>query len=234
MCISAILYHCSMTYAEKILAFYKALPAPSGLPKEVGVLNPFQQEEVWRIVEQFYQKYYTQGKQRTFLIGINPGRFGAGITGLPFTDPIRLEETLGIANPFHKRAELSSIYIYDLIEAFGGPEAFYQEFYFTSVSPLGFVQDGKNLNYYDRKDLEQALEGYIYETMKTQVAMGTKKVAFSLGKGKNIAYLQKFNAKHGFFDEIIPLPHPRWVMQYRLKKKEEILNEVMQAFGRYL
>jgi hypothetical protein len=220
-----------MTFGEKVIEFYDKLEAPQQVPDGVGVLHPFQSEEVMDIVTQFYSKYFSKGNERTFLIGINPGRFGAGITGIPFTDPIRLQETLGIQNDFKSRQELSSVYIYDLIAAFGGPEAFYRQFYFTSVSPLGFVQDGKNLNYYDRKDLENDLETYIFKTMKQQVEMGAnRKVAFSLGKGKNIKYLEAFNKKHGFFEQIVPLPHPRWVMQYRLKKKEEILTEVLELF----
>lgn len=220
-----------MTFGEQVIDFYSQLEVPKSVPDEVGVLHPFRQKDVMDIVRQFYSKYFSEGKERTFLIGINPGRFGAGITGIPFTDPIRLNDVLGIENDFKRKAELSSIYIYDLIAAFGGATAFYNQFYFTSVSPLGFVQDGKNLNYYDRKDLENGLEQYILQTMQQQVDMGAnRKVAFSLGKGKNIKYLEAFNKKHGFFEKILPLPHPRWVMQYRLKKKEEIIDEVLRTF----
>jgi len=42
-----------------------------------------------------------------------------------------------------------------------------------------------------------------------------------MGQGKNYKYFSKLNEKHQFFDEIVPLPHPRWVMQYRRKRMEE-------------
>jgi hypothetical protein len=44
-----------------------------------------------KICSSFYQKYYADNKKRSLIIGINPGRFGAGVTGIPFTDPIRLK-----------------------------------------------------------------------------------------------------------------------------------------------
>lgn len=176
----------------------------------------------------FYHRYYNDTAPRIFLIGINPGRFGAGVTGLPFTDPIRLKEVIGIENSFEQKAELSSKYIYDLIDKIGGPEAFYSRFYFTSVCPVGFVKDGKNLNYYDIPELQNALETYMLESFEKQIAFnGQKPIGFSLGKGKNFAFLQKFNKKYNLFEKVDFLPHPRWVMQYRLKSKDQILADTI-------
>ena len=53
-------------------------------------------------------------------------------------------------------------------------------------------------------------------------------VAFSLGKGTNYKFLKKLNEDHQFFDKVIPLPHPRWIMQYRRKSKEEIKMDMIQ------
>jgi len=75
-----------------------------------------------------------------------------GITGIPFTDPVKLE-VLGIANDFQKKRELSSDFVYQMITAFGGANKFYQTFYISAISPLGFTKDEKNLNYYDVKRL---------------------------------------------------------------------------------
>ncbi|ELR72917.1 hypothetical protein C900_00878 [Fulvivirga imtechensis AK7] len=214
-----------MTYGEKILNYYRSLALPQNLPEGVEVLFPFAEEEVSGILEAFYTKYFSDNGRRTFLIGINPGRFGGGATGIPFTDPIRLLEELGIPNSFDPKQELSSRFIYQMINAIGGPEIFYKNFYFTSVSPLGFVKDGRNLNYYDIPALQQALEAYIVDEMRKQLAFGANPVAFSLGMGKNIEYIKKLNAKYQLFEEIIPLPHPRWVMQYRLKRLDEFIGE---------
>ena len=218
--------------ASGILHFYKNLKAPNGLPKGVEVLNPFTKKEVLDINNVFYEKFYSDDNSRYFLVGINPGRLGAGITGLPFTDPMFLEDMLGIKNDFQKKHELSSIFVYDVIEAYGGAEAFYSDFYFTSVSPLGFTRDGKNLNYYDERDLEDALKPYIVDNLHKQVKdlNGQRKVAFCLGQGKNFKYLEKLNKQEGFFEKVLPLPHPRWVMQYRLKRKAEFIDQYLRTF----
>ncbi|MFI5224347.1 MAG: DUF4918 domain-containing protein, partial [Nitrospirales bacterium] len=65
------------------------------------------------------------------ILGINPGRLGAGLTGIPFTDPLKLQNICGIENTLPKKAELSADFIYTMISAFGGPEAFYKKFYFS-------------------------------------------------------------------------------------------------------
>ena len=179
-----------------------------------------------------FSKYYGDTKQRTFIIGINPGRFGAGITGIPFSDPIRLEKDCKIPNSFEKKQELSSVFIYDMINAYGGPELFYSRFYITSVSPLGFVMNGKNLNYYDQKNLENALVPFIVQALQEQLKFGANQnSAICLGEGKNYKFLKKLNQEHNFFSEILPLPHPRFVMQYRYKSRQEYVRKYVDVLN---
>lgn len=174
----------------------------------------------------FYRQYYSDGQQRFFLFGINPGRFGAGITGVPFTDPVRLETECGIANDFPKKAELSAQFVWMFINAYGGPEAFCRQFYITSLSPLGFVKDGININYYDDRGLLQATEPFIIWNIRTQLDFGARReAAICIGEGQNYKVFKKLNDKHGFFGEIIPHPHPRWVMQYRRKRVDEFVEK---------
>lgn len=174
----------------------------------------------------FYKKYYDDWQPRIGIFGINPGRFGAGVTGVPFTDPIRLEEEVGIPNDFKKRQELSSVFVYEVIAAWGNPEAFYRTFYITSLSPLGFIKNGRNYNYYDDKKIQHAVEPYIVDHLKKQLDIGvSSRVAICMGRGKNSAYFEKLNEREQLFDTIIPLPHPRWIMQYRRKKKEAFIQE---------
>ena len=61
------------------------------------MMNPYTNGAAWEVVEKFYLKYYNDDRPRAFIFGINPGRHGAGVTGIPFTDPIRLAEKCGIA-----------------------------------------------------------------------------------------------------------------------------------------
>ena len=215
-----------MNFYNKYFNFIDHLDFPKSLPHGVEILNPFNVETTYSLSKNFYKKYYNDQNPRLFLIGINPGRFGAGVTGVPFTDPIRLELKCGIENSLAQRQELSSVFVYEVIEAFGGVEAFYSEIFFTSVSPLGFVKDGVNLNYYDIREVRDFLEPYMVKALSQQIEMGAiKKVAFSIGKGQNFKYLQYLNKKYQLFDAIEPLPHPRWVMQYRLKRKAEFIDD---------
>ncbi|MDQ6755476.1 MAG: DUF4918 family protein, partial [Bacteroidota bacterium] len=155
-------------------------------------------------------------------------RFGAGITGIPFTDPIRLKNICGIDNHFQQKQELSSLFVYDIIHAFGGAEKFYKHFYVTAVSPLGFTRHGKNLNYYDDKHLQNNIKDFVIDSMKKQLKFGINTdVAFCLGDGKNYKYLTKLNDEQKFFDKIIPLSHPRFIMQYKLKKKDEYIQSYL-------
>lgn len=221
-----------LTFHQKYFNFLDELDFPESLPHGVEILNPFKVQSTYDLSSAFYKKYYLDDQSRLFLIGINPGRFGAGVTGVPFTDPIRLEEQCGIKNNIHKRQELSSVFVYDVIEAFGGVDKFYSNVFFTSVSPLGFVKDGINLNYYDIPEVRDFLEPYMVKSLRQQIEIGAiRKVAYSMGKGQNFKYLKYLNKKYQLFDDIQPLPHPRWVMQYRLKRKHEFIDEYLEKIS---
>jgi hypothetical protein len=211
--------------STEILRFYQGLSPDFPMPDGVSVMHPYGEPEVWKAVKQFYQKFYADHHSRVILFGINPGRFGAGVTGVPFTDPIRLEKICGVPNPFEKRFELSSEFIYEVVEAWGGADAFFGRFFVSALSPLGFLREGKNLNYYDDKVLCREATPFILDCVRRQKQMcGGEDVAFCLGEGTNYKFFTRLNAAHGLFRKIIPLPHPRWVMQYRRKSKQSFVQ----------
>jgi hypothetical protein len=210
------------TCAVAILQFYRQLNPVFELAAGIEIMNPFLNDESWRLAQLFYKKFYNDTHQRIFIFGINPGRFGGGITGIPFTDPIRLENECGIKNDFKKQAELSSIFIYEVVKAYGGVKNFYYDFFITAISPLGFTKNGINLNYYDDKQLLKNSETFIVECIRNQKReIHASDISFCLGEGTNYKMFKKLNEKHHFFKQIIPLPHPRWIMQYRRKKIKE-------------
>lgn len=213
------------TFGDQVIALYRELGSAPPVPEGVDVLYPHRNASAWNIMGRFYAKYYNDTNSRVFLIGINPGRLGAGTTGIPFTDPIRLKKICGIENEFDLKPELSSEFIYHMISSFGGVDKFYSKFYFTSVSPLGFIKAGRNLNYYDLKEIQDTWESFIVKCLRKQITFGASYRAFSLGQGKNQKYLQYLNHKFELFEEITPLPHPRWVMQYRLKRLDEFVDQ---------
>lgn len=208
--------------ADKILAFYKELNPDFRLEKGIEIMNPFTDPRGWSYTTQFYQRFYSDNKKRKLVFGINPGRFGAGITGVPFTDPIRLANVCAIDNDFPKKAELSSIFVYDVVERYGGPQAFFGDVFITALSPLGYTLHGKNLNYYDDPQLLRDTEPFIIDCIRKQISMlHSEPVAYCLGEGTNFKIFNRLNERFRFFEQIIPLPHPRWIMQYRRKQMDE-------------
>jgi hypothetical protein len=213
-------------WSEKILDLFKHLEITTKLPNGVVVLNPYQDAETFDLCRKFYTKYYNDDLSRSLIIGINPGRFGGGLTGIPFTDPLILETYCGISNTLQKRAEISSDFIYQVIDELGGLENFYSRFYFSSVSPLGFTKDNKNLNYYDIPALQSALIPFIKKFLFKQVAFGLNtEVCFVLGEGKNYMFMNKLNQELKIFNRLIPLSHPRFIMQYKKKQLKSYIQE---------
>lgn len=200
------------------------------IAKGFDLIDPFGNKETVKIFSEFYHKYFNDNETRHFLMGINPGRHGAGVTGVPFTDPKIIEEDCLIKNDFPKKNELSAIFVYHFIEAYGGIETFYKKFYINSVCPLGFLKNGINCNYYDDKVLFNSVKSRIVAGIQDQINFGMHTdVAFCLGNGLNFKFLKKLNEEYSFFDEIVPLPHPRWVMQYRRKKMDEFTMKYVDA-----
>jgi hypothetical protein len=221
------------SFAEQVISFTRALRTPD-LPLPAGFewLFPYDNPATLAALTAFYEKYFSDGRARTFLFGINPGRFGAGVTGVPFTDPIRLAAECGIENDFARKPELSSVFVWEFIRAYGGATAFFRDFYITSLSPLGFVKDGKNINYYDDRALQRAAEPYIVWNIRTQLEFGARReAAVCLGEGQNYAMFRKINAAHGFFREIVPLPHPRFIMQYRRRQLGQFVERYVATLN---
>ncbi len=236
---SRIFKFTGMTFAEKIIDFNNQLHyTGSALPPGIRIMNPFREyPEARRVSEIFYRKYYSDINTRHLILGINPGRFGAGLTGIPFTDPKRLVSECHIEYNGPPAHEPSSVFIYEMINAFGGPERFYGKLYINSLCPLGFTSiDAKgketNYNYYDSPALATTVNDFIVENIRTQIGLGIQTDAcFCFGTGKNENYLRKLNDKHHFFGKIVALEHPRFIMQYKSKSKQQYIDKYLAAFA---
>jgi hypothetical protein len=221
------------TWAEHLLSFYSHLRPPENLPDGIEWLFPQRDAAVMKLVRAFLYKYYADNQPRVFLLGINPGRFGAGVTGVNFTAPRQLKEFCGIDHDFKNQSELSAEFIYEMIQAYGGPEKFYGRYFIGSVCPLGFVQHGKNINYYDNKALLQRVEPFIVKELEELLDFKVdNSVCYAIGGEKNYRYLNLLNDRFHWFREITPLPHPRFIMQYRRKQKQQFIEQYLQLFGR--
>lgn len=213
------------TWAEQLYQFYTSLKPHPNLPGGIQWLYPQQNEEVLLVLRQFLRKYFNDAGRRQLFLGINPGRLGAGVTGVNFTAPKQLTENCGIEHPFKRGSEISAEFIYAMIEAFGGPGAFYRQYFIGSVCPLGFIKAGKNINYYDDKALLQAVEPFIIESIEAQLRLPVNRDrCLCIGGEKNFTYLSGLNKRFHWFKEIIPLPHPRFIMQYRRKEIQPFIQ----------
>jgi Domain of unknown function (DUF4918) len=227
------------TFADKIIAFNKNIVFDGVLPKNISIMNPFKESrDALMISSAFYKKYYNDHRKRHIILGINPGRFGAGITGVPFTDTKRLFNECGLQFPGKATHEPSATFVYEVINAYGGAEKFYGEFYIHSICPLGFTitnSSGKevNYNYYDSSELTECVYDFIIANIKKQISFGIcTDICYCFGTGKNEKFLKKINEEYGFFEKIIPLEHPRFIMQYKSKSKQFYLDKYLKAFDK--
>lgn len=219
-------------FGEKVINFYRSIETDFAVPEDVEILKPFTQPASAASAETFYRKFYNDPDPRTFIIGINPGRFGAGVTGIPFTDPVKLQLYCGIDNDFARKTELSADFIYQVITGFGGAQDFYHRFYFTSVSPLGFIKNGLNLNYYDDPQVMASIKDLVPKWMSRQLEFGANRDrCICLGSGKNLKQLQKLNEQEQFFKEIVVLDHPRFIMQYKRKFLDEYVGKYLEVLS---
>ena len=213
------------TFAERAFRFYTSLNSPR-VPRGIEVMNPYAEPRIQEYLRAFLDKYFSDNRERTLILGINPGRFGAGITGITFTDPVVLADECGIPNDMQRKRELSSIFIYSVINHLGGPEKFYRDFFVSAVSPLGFTRAGVNLNYYDDRKLERAVTPFIESSLEAQIALGCKRDRIILlGRGQNAKFFTRLNAQHGWFASVQALDHPRFILQYRRKRVDSYIRK---------
>ena len=157
-------------------------------------------------VRLFYEKVYSNIRKNPIVFcGINPGRNGAGITGVSFFDNTSLSKIITSViddnNP-----EPSANFIWNVISTYG-KEIFFKNVYLTNICWFGFIKSGKNFNYHELPESIQSkfFEGFIEEMESVQphiiVPLG-KKVYNDLIKMK----------QNDIFNWNISdrLNHPRW------------------------
>jgi hypothetical protein len=228
--------------ADNLIVFYRSLRPPEKLPKGVEILFPQKNDGVMQLVKQFFKKYYNDSRPRRLIFGINPGRYGAGITGINFTAPKQLKEYCGIDHSFKLSSELSAEFIYEVIEQYGGVKKFYSDWFISAVCPLGFITSpgssgrpfqrgkAKNINYYDDRNLQTAVTPFIIDSIQKQISFGFKTdYCLCVGGEKNYKFFSSLNGKHKWFGKILPLPHPRFILQYRRKQKEKYIHQYLSA-----
>ena len=225
------------TFADKMIDLNRHLSYTGQLPSGFKVMNPYRSNpETMKVMQAFYHKYYNDHRQRKFIIGINPSRHGAGITGVPFTDTKRLQSVCGITMQSARTHEISSVFMYDMIAAYGGAAAFYGNYFINSPFPLAIIRQNKdgqwlNANYYDDPALFEMVKDFMIGSLRKFIGLGvdTSEV-FILGK-KNGDFIRRLNDEARLFDKLSVLEHPRFIQQYKSKEKQLYIDKYLLAFN---
>lgn len=154
------------------------------------------------LVRSYYKKYYSKPGHRIVFCGINPGKYGAGITGVPFIDFHGISRLL----PGHDREEKerTAQFMLSIIEEYGAGE-FQDAVYLTNLSWYGFQRDGRNLNYYilPRNVRHHFIESFVEEMKIVQPS-------FLVPLSEEVGRTLRQMVKDGQLDYPIAerLPHP--------------------------
>ncbi|MCI9433890.1 MAG: DUF4918 family protein [Bacilli bacterium] len=204
------------------------------------VSNPFNgknKEQIKEVTNSFYKKYYNDHNKRYLILGSSPARKGTAITGIPFEDASHLYKETGIMIDNFYINKSPSDFLYDVMEQYGGCEKFYKVFFMSFVCPLGIVNmnakgNEVNENYYENRKLEKFLYNFIVDSLKKQIAFGIEtSVCYCIGSGENFKFLTKINERYKFFDKIIALEHPRFIMQYNSKDRDKYVDKYINVFN---
>jgi hypothetical protein len=225
------------SFADKVLQFNKSLDFKGKLPKGISIMNPFREDKkVNRVASQFYKKYYDDNGDPPYDTRHQPRQVRRRRNRYSF----HRSETVGrkMRHPFHGelKHEPSSVFIYEMIDAFGGAESFYKQFYINSICPLGFTATnarGKevNYNYYDSKELIAAVYDFMCDSISKQIAFGIDTgTGFCFGTGKNEKFLRELNEEKKYFKNIVALEHPRFIVQYKSKTKQDYIDKYVSSF----
>jgi hypothetical protein len=223
-------------FSARVIKYNSSLHFSGRLPKGIRIMNPFRESKNVLVTSSlFYEKFYNDDRPRKLILGINPGRHGAGVTGIPFTDTKRLSAICGIHLEDISTHEPSSVFIYDMIKKYGGPSKFYADFFINSICPLGFVRKNEkgnwvNCNYYDFPDLVKAVRPFMASNLLKLVELGIDTTfCYVLGK-KNAHYVKEINDELAVFRQVRVLEHPRYIEQYKSVKRQEYIAAYLKTF----
>ncbi len=180
------------------------------------------------LVITFYKDLYGENNEynRIVLCGINPGRKGAGKTGIPFLDFRSLSNIIPSIN--NDDYERSAQFLWSIINHFGVRE-FFDNVYLTNISWLGFIKKGKNLNYYK---LEEHIKYEFIKGFVDEMDTVNPKVIIPLSKDvlRDLKELKRVFSKNWYIGK--RLPHPNYCSFP--SRTEKYRNEYIQVIDNYI
>jgi len=193
----------------------------------IGILSGFCKNK--EVVFEFNCKYIEPNKPKIVICGINPGRFGAGKTGIPLLDFPSLSKILPNMNEIpHEKPEKSAKFIFSIIEHFGVND-FFKQFYLTNISCIGFycTKTKKNINYYE---LPLSIQYFLFDNFSKEINYIKPKIIIPLGKEVEKNLIMDLKHEHKINTEIgTRLPHP----STRYARKDDYIKLLEQYSYKY-
>lgn len=169
---------------------------------------------------------------RVVLCGINPGKNGAGKTGIPFLDFNSVSQLLsGIGQDDRER---SAQFILSVIKEIGS-ETFFRNVYMTNISWFGFTKEGNNSRYYK---LPSPLSTTFTDSFIAEMDIVQPKVIVPLSEEVEKTLKQMIRDGRLQYPIVERLPHPYYcsIGKNAIRYKQVYVNKIanlITANGRF-
>ena len=188
--------------------------------EKISILNGFIENS--ELVRRYNREFYISKTPRIVFCGINPGRNGAGKTGIPFIDYNGASQLLSDNDQNDKEA--SAQFILSVITEIG-KEEFHNTVYMTNLSWFGFKQGKKNLNYYK---LPSPLKSTFTDSFLEEMDIVQPKLIIPLSKEVEKALKQMKKEGRLIYPLSTRLPHPYYcsIGENANKYKDDYINRI--------
>ena len=216
-----------LTVRDQVINFYANFRKTNFFDSSYQLHNPFDAPSRRAAIEEFCAKFYDDDKPRVHLIGINPSRLVTSSTGVNYTDGFALKEFCGIDNSFSKSRELTATFFYEMINQVGGSETFYSRVFAWAALPVAITDGNSYTNYYDVP--EESVRELVLNNLRWMMSLPNLGRLVIVGTGENKKFLESLPGYPFGYNEIVSLPHPRWIMQYNRKNIAKYVDEYCKA-----
>ncbi len=154
----------------------------------------------WKPYSLYLRRFAHPGVE-AILLGMNPGPFGMGQTGIPFGEVAATRDWLGLAAPVLSperehpkrpvlgfscpRSEVSGRRLWSWARSrFGDPKSFFQSYFVLNYCPLLFLEEGGRNRTPDKlpADERTALEGICDRALRAAVAWLRPRMVVGIGR----------------------------------------------------
>jgi len=219
-----------MDFGAKVVQFYRDFRPPENLPDGIELANPYEHPARRGAIEQFYAKFFSDEFARIHILGINPSRLNTTATGVNYTDGYALKNYCEIDNDFSQSRELTADFFYRVVDAMGGASTFYRRVFPWAMMPVTVTKEGNYANYYSNDILED-MKSLVSDNIRWLTSLPANGKLVILGAGENQKVFNGLPGSPFGYNEVVTLPHPRWIMQYNRNKIDAYIEDYVNALS---